>query len=230
MAQPPKLPQSLKVERRGAVAILTLGAAREAQRAQRRDRARPRDVLRRAARRREGGRARRATASISPPASTLSELKVLYAEEGIAHSRGWHRAFDRIEFGHVPVVTVMHGAVVGGGLELAAGDAYPRRRALGLLRAARGHARHLRGRRRLGARAAPDRRRAHDGHDAHRPHLWRRGGAGDRPLALSGRRRRGAGQGHRAREAHRRPIRRPPISPSCTRCRASPSRTAPAAT
>ena len=28
--------------------------------------------------------------------------------------------FDKIEFGRVPVVTVMHGAVVGGGLELAA--------------------------------------------------------------------------------------------------------------
>ena len=32
----------------------------------------------------------------------------------------WHRVFDKIEFGRVPVVTVMHGAVVGGGLELAA--------------------------------------------------------------------------------------------------------------
>ena len=32
----------------------------------------------------------------------------------------WHRIFDKIEFGRVPVVTVMHGAVVGGGLELAA--------------------------------------------------------------------------------------------------------------
>ena len=50
----------------------------------------------------------------------LSELKVLSTEEGIAHSRTWHGIFDRIEFGRVPVVTVMHGAVVGGGLELAA--------------------------------------------------------------------------------------------------------------
>jgi enoyl-CoA hydratase/carnithine racemase len=50
----------------------------------------------------------------------LSELKVLSTEEGIAHSRVWHRVFDKIEFGRVPVVTVMHGAVVGGGLELAA--------------------------------------------------------------------------------------------------------------
>jgi enoyl-CoA hydratase/carnithine racemase len=32
----------------------------------------------------------------------------------------WHRAFSHIEFGKVPVVAVLHGAVVGGGLELAA--------------------------------------------------------------------------------------------------------------
>ena len=49
----------------------------------------------------------------------LSELKILSTEEGIAHSAMWHRVFHQIEFGRVPVVTVMHGAVVGGGLELA---------------------------------------------------------------------------------------------------------------
>ena len=32
----------------------------------------------------------------------------------------WHQAFNAIEFGKVPVVAVLHGAVVGGGLELAA--------------------------------------------------------------------------------------------------------------
>jgi enoyl-CoA hydratase/carnithine racemase len=31
----------------------------------------------------------------------------------------WHAAFDAIQFGRVPVVAVLHGAVVGGGLELA---------------------------------------------------------------------------------------------------------------
>jgi enoyl-CoA hydratase/carnithine racemase len=31
----------------------------------------------------------------------------------------WHRAFERVEFGRVPVVSVLQGAVVGGGLELA---------------------------------------------------------------------------------------------------------------
>src|SRR5208337_446709 len=40
--------------------------------------------------------------------------------EGVLHSRMWHRAFEAIQFGRVPVVTALHGAVVGGGLELAA--------------------------------------------------------------------------------------------------------------
>ncbi len=50
----------------------------------------------------------------------LSELKERDVREGIAHSRLWHRAFEKIQFGKVPVVAVLHGAVVGGGLELAA--------------------------------------------------------------------------------------------------------------
>jgi len=40
--------------------------------------------------------------------------------KGILHSQMWHRAFHEIQFGRVPVVSVLHGAVVGGGLELAA--------------------------------------------------------------------------------------------------------------
>ena len=32
----------------------------------------------------------------------------------------WHRALDRVQMGGVPVVAALHGAVVGGGLELAA--------------------------------------------------------------------------------------------------------------
>ena len=50
----------------------------------------------------------------------LGELTERDIAQGIAHSRSWHRAFERIEFGKVPVVAVLHGAVVGGGLELAA--------------------------------------------------------------------------------------------------------------
>ncbi len=40
--------------------------------------------------------------------------------EGILHSRMWHRAFEAIEYARAPVITALHGAVVGGGLELAA--------------------------------------------------------------------------------------------------------------
>jgi len=50
----------------------------------------------------------------------LSELSERDIAAGIAHSRAWHRAFERIEFGRVPVVATLHGAAVGGGLELAA--------------------------------------------------------------------------------------------------------------
>jgi enoyl-CoA hydratase/carnithine racemase len=49
----------------------------------------------------------------------LSELQERDIPQAILHSRMWHAAFDRIQFGRVPVVAVLHGAVVGGGLELA---------------------------------------------------------------------------------------------------------------
>lgn len=40
---------------------------------------------------------------------------------GVAlHSQGWHRLFGKIQMTGVPVVCVLHGAVIGGGLELAA--------------------------------------------------------------------------------------------------------------
>ncbi len=40
--------------------------------------------------------------------------------EGVFHSRNWHRVSDLIEFGGLPVVSVLTGAVIGGGLEIAA--------------------------------------------------------------------------------------------------------------
>lgn len=49
----------------------------------------------------------------------LSEITERSVADGIAHSRTWHSAFDAIQFGRVPVIAVLHGAVVGGGLELA---------------------------------------------------------------------------------------------------------------
>ena len=50
----------------------------------------------------------------------LAEVSERSVAEGIVHSRSWHAAFERVQFGKVPVVAVLHGAVVGGGLELAA--------------------------------------------------------------------------------------------------------------
>jgi (methylthio)acryloyl-CoA hydratase len=49
----------------------------------------------------------------------LSELTARNAVQGVHHSRTWHRALDKIQFGTVPVVAILHGACVGGGLELA---------------------------------------------------------------------------------------------------------------
>jgi len=49
----------------------------------------------------------------------LSELQERDATEGLHHSRIWHAALDRVQYGPVPVIAALHGAVVGGGLELA---------------------------------------------------------------------------------------------------------------
>ena len=115
----PQLPSTLKVERHGAIAVLKL------------DRAAKRNALDDAT-----------VQGIESFFSTLPEdvrAVVLGAEgehfsagldlselterdifAGVAHSQSWHRAFERIEFGKVPVIAVLHGAVIGGGLELAA--------------------------------------------------------------------------------------------------------------
>lgn len=49
----------------------------------------------------------------------LSELSQRDIPSGIEHSRLWHGIFERIQFGSVPVIAVLKGAVIGGGLELA---------------------------------------------------------------------------------------------------------------
>jgi len=50
----------------------------------------------------------------------LAEHVERSAEEGVYHSRNWHRILDLIQFGGRPVVSAMMGAVIGGGLEIAA--------------------------------------------------------------------------------------------------------------
>jgi len=49
----------------------------------------------------------------------LSELKERDAAEGLHHSRSWYYVLRDIEQGRLPVIAALHGAVVGGGLELA---------------------------------------------------------------------------------------------------------------
>jgi enoyl-CoA hydratase/carnithine racemase len=115
----PKLPASLTAKRRGSVAILRLS------RAQKRNaldeatilgiesffKSLPKDVKAVVIH----GAGDHFSAGLD-----LSDLTERDVAEGIQHSRLWHRVFDQIQFGKVPVIAVLHGAVVGGGLELAA--------------------------------------------------------------------------------------------------------------
>lgn len=50
----------------------------------------------------------------------LAEHVQKTAIQGIRGSRRWHAVFDTIQRGAIPYVCALHGAVVGGGLELAA--------------------------------------------------------------------------------------------------------------
>lgn len=49
----------------------------------------------------------------------LSEHVARDAEGTMRHSRAWHEVMNRVQFGGLPVVSAMSGAVIGGGLELA---------------------------------------------------------------------------------------------------------------
>ena len=57
----------------------------------------------------------------------LSQHKERDVDEAFEISRYWHRTFDLVQYGGLPVVAAMHGAVMGGGLELATSAICPRR-------------------------------------------------------------------------------------------------------
>jgi enoyl-CoA hydratase/carnithine racemase len=115
----PKLPPSLAVKRRGDVAILSLTRPHKRNALddttvigiERFFATLPKDIKAVVMH----GRGEHFSAGLD-----LSELTERDVAQGVEHSRMWHRAFAHIEFGKVPVVAVLHGAVVGGGLELAA--------------------------------------------------------------------------------------------------------------
>jgi enoyl-CoA hydratase/carnithine racemase len=50
----------------------------------------------------------------------LSEHQRREPFDVMQHSQTWHRIFHRVQHGGIPVIAVLHGAVIGGGLELAA--------------------------------------------------------------------------------------------------------------
>jgi (methylthio)acryloyl-CoA hydratase len=49
----------------------------------------------------------------------LSSLTHVTPLDSLQRSNMWYRAFERIQFGRVPVIAALHGAVIGGGLEMA---------------------------------------------------------------------------------------------------------------
>lgn len=112
------LPRTLRVDRRGAVAILTLA------RPEKRNALSDETIL----------GIERFFTDLDPQVRAvvldaegehfsagldLAEMQERDTMAGVLHSRMWHRAFSRIEDGPVPVISVLKGAVVGGGLELA---------------------------------------------------------------------------------------------------------------
>ncbi|GAB2662549.1 crotonase/enoyl-CoA hydratase family protein [Gordonia jinhuaensis] len=116
---PTDLPDSLRVEHRGPVAVLTLT------RPHKRNALDDRTVLG------LGDFFRTLDSSIRAVVIAadgdhfcagldLSEVTETTTLTGVAHSQMWHRAFAEIESGSVPVISALKGAVVGGGLELAA--------------------------------------------------------------------------------------------------------------
>ncbi|MGZ6589700.1 MAG: enoyl-CoA hydratase-related protein [Solirubrobacteraceae bacterium] len=49
----------------------------------------------------------------------LAEQSTRTPVQSMRHSCLWHQMFEQIEHGRIPVIAALHGAVIGGGLELA---------------------------------------------------------------------------------------------------------------
>jgi enoyl-CoA hydratase/carnithine racemase len=113
-----RLPATLRAERRGAVAVLTLA------RPEKRNALSDETIL----------GIERFFTSLEPEVRAvviaadgdhfsagldLAEMGTHDTLSGVRHSRMWHRVFEIVESGEVPVVAALKGAVVGGGLELA---------------------------------------------------------------------------------------------------------------
>lgn len=113
------LPPSLRLEQRGVVAVLTLSRAHKRNAL---DDATVRGIGRFFDAVPEWARAVVITADGEHFSAglDLGEMSEQGAVVGIHHSRMWHAVFAKIEGGGVPVIAVLKGAVVGGGLELAA--------------------------------------------------------------------------------------------------------------
>ncbi|MFT3872953.1 MAG: crotonase/enoyl-CoA hydratase family protein [Nocardioides sp.] len=113
-----KLPESLRLDRRDAVAVLTLARAHKRN-------ALDDETIRGIGRFFADLPAWARVVVLAADGDhfsaglDLGELSERDAVEGIHHSRMWHRAFGEIQSSTVPVIAVLKGAVVGGGLELA---------------------------------------------------------------------------------------------------------------
>jgi enoyl-CoA hydratase/carnithine racemase len=116
----------------------------------------------------------------------LSELSERDAGQGMLHSRAWHVALERVQYGPVPVVAALHGAVVGGGLELASACHIRVADDSTFYALPEGSRGIFVGGGRLGAHSPPDRRGPHDRHDADRPRLQRRRRRAHRPGPVPG--------------------------------------------
>lgn len=114
----PELPESLRLDRRGAIAVLSLSRVHkrnaldsETIRGLGRFFEDPPSWARAVVLCADGGHF---SAGLD-----LGDLAEQDAVAGMHHSQMWHRAFSRMQGGSVPVIAVLKGAVVGGGLELA---------------------------------------------------------------------------------------------------------------